>query len=111
MRQCLLAGFVFLIFGAVAGDARAAATPADAALTPEPPVAIRMPPAPWKAIPAWVDAPEGQGQYLLVPSPAGQFEVGDRQYVATSFGVLVRPKPAGGPSRCGTRLHTSRRFP
>ncbi|NLE57701.1 MAG: hypothetical protein GX616_05025, partial [Planctomycetes bacterium] len=83
----LLLGFALACANAEAG-ASPATQPSAAVATQ--PVRISVVAAPWKEMPAWQNAPDGHGQYLLFPSQYAQFEIARMQYVVTSLGVLVR---------------------
>ena len=90
-----VAGILVLLVGASVAGLRAAWPAQPSAEPPVQPTTVRVPPVAWKTD-GWQKAPDGDGEYLLIPSPHASFEIGDRLYVATRFGVLVQdPLPAG----------------
>jgi hypothetical protein len=91
MRPYLMPGLLCLLLPAAAcGGADLAGGPATQASSQ--PSVIKVAPLPWEA--------DGNGQYLLVPSPQAQIDIGQRECAATSFGMLVREQlPIGAASR------------
>lgn len=99
IRSRALAGrLLCVVLAACATAAQAQPVSRPATAPSSQPVTVKVPARPWQTMPAWQDAPDGHGQYLLLPSPHGQFEIAGRQYLATQFGVLSRALPATAPA-------------